>query len=169
MSGSRRPRPGLLIVWHSQTGACEQAAAALAKAASASEIDVRLLHADEADAAAVLDCHCVVVVAAENLAALSGRIKDFFDRSYYPLLGRTAGMPYASVICAGSDGEGAQRQLDRIATGLRWRRVAEPLRLMLQASDAEAILAPKTLSAEQLEACRELGATLSAGLALQIF
>lgn len=166
-----RTTPTLLIVWHSQTGACEQAAHAVAHGARASapDVGVALRHADQADAAAVLACQAVVVVAAENLAALSGRIKDLFDRSYYPLLGRTEGLAFASVICAGSDGEGAQRQLDRIATGLRWRRVAEPLRLMMSAQSTAEILAPKQLSCAQQTRCRELGAALAEGLALGIF
>jgi NAD(P)H-dependent FMN reductase len=160
-------RPRLLIVWHSQTGACEQASACIARAAS--PIDVLRLHADQADAATVLTSAAIVIVAAENLAALSGRIKDFFDRSYYPLLGRTQGLPFASVICAGSDGENAQRQLDRIAQGLRWRRVAAPLRLTVQAQTSEAIQARKRLSAEQKRQCAELGAGLAEGLKLGIF
>ena len=157
----------LLIVWHSQTGACEQAAEHIDRAASG--IAVNRLHADLADAPAVLASSALVVVAAENLASLSGRIKDFFDRSYYPLLGRCEGLPYASVICAGSDGEGAQRQLDRIATGLRWRRVAEPIRLMMRAQTPEAILARKQLDPAQQRQCAELGAALAEGLKLGIF
>ena len=61
----------------------------------------------------------------ENLAALSGAMKEMFDRCYYPCLGKLEGRPYATIICAGSDGENAQRQLDRIATGWRLKRVAE--------------------------------------------
>lgn len=163
--------PRLLVIWHSQTGACEQAARALAGAAASAEpqVAVDLRHADAADAAAVLASSAVVIVAAENLAALSGRIKDFFDRSYYPLLERTQGLPWASVICAGSDGDAAQRQLDRIALGLRWRRVAEPLRLMMAAQTPAAILAPKTLSAPQRVQCEELGAALAAALAMRLY
>ena len=159
--------PRLLVVWHSQTGACEQASEAVANAAA--EIDVLRLHADQANAESVLASSAIAVVAAENLAALSGRIKDFFDRSYYPLLGRTEGLPFASVICAGSDGDGAQRQLDRIALGLRWRRVAEPIRLMMKAQTPEAILARKELSPSQRQQCAELGAGLAEGLKLGIF
>lgn len=164
--GDRR----LLIVWHSQTGACEQASEAVASGAMAVDgIEVVRLHADLADAEAVLGCAAIVIVASENLAALSGRIKDFLDRSYYALLGRTEGLPWASVICAGSDGEGAQRQLDRIALGLRWRRVAEPIRLIMDAQTPQAILAPKRLSPAQRARCSELGAALAEGLRLGIF
>jgi multimeric flavodoxin WrbA len=161
----------LLIVWHSQTGACRQAAAEIAEGAAivGAAPCTLLRHADEATAETLLQCSAIVIVAAENLGALSGRIKDFFDRCYYPALGRCEALPWANVICAGSDGDGAQRQLDRIATGLRWRRVAEPLRLMMHAQTPEAILAPKQLDAMQRQQCRELGAGLAEGLALGIY
>ena len=162
----------LLIIWHSQTGAFEQASAAVAAAARQAQpdLDVLRLHADQCDAEQVLQAQAVVIVAAENLAALSGRIKDFFDRCYYHLLDRTQGLPFASIICAGSDGDGAQAQLDRIALGLRWKRVAEPLRLMMQAQSKQAILAKKTLSAsQQQQQCEQLGQLLAEGLSLEIF
>ena len=59
-----------------------------------------------------------IFCAPENLAAISGVMKDFFDRCYYPVLGRIEGRPYAQMVCAGSDGENAVRQIARIATGL---------------------------------------------------
>lgn len=163
--------PTLLIVWHSQTGACEQAAACIAEAAARSEpgVRVRRLHADQASADDVLRADALVIVAAETLAALSGRIKDFFDRNYYLLLDRCNGRAFASVICAGSDGSAAERQLERIATGLRLRRVAEPVRLMMHAQSAQAILARKQLSAAQRGECEDLGALLASGLALRLF
>ena len=161
----------LLIIWHSQTGACEQASAVLAAAARQAQpkLEVVRLHADDCDANEVLQSQVVVVVAAENLAALSGRIKDFFDRSYYHLLDRTQGLPFANIICAGSDGDSAQAQLDRIALGLRWKRVAEPLRLMMQAQSKQAILAKKSLTALQHKQCADLGQLLAEGLSLGIF
>lgn len=165
------PSPTLLIVWHSQTGACQQAAEACLAGArdAAPDLNIELRHADDCGPAEVLGCGLLLVIAAENLAALSGRIKDFFDRSYYPLLDQVNGLGYASVICAGSDGSQAQRQLDRIATGLRLRRVAEPLRLLMQAQSPEAIQAPKQLDLEQQRLCRELGALLASGLQLGLF
>ena len=105
----------------------------------------------------------------ENLASMSGAMKDFFDRCYYPLLGRIEGRPYATMIAAGSDGSGAERQIERIATGWRLRRVAEGMIVNLGAQTPEAILAPKTVPAEDLSRCRELGAALAEGLAQGIF
>jgi multimeric flavodoxin WrbA len=105
----------------------------------------------------------------ENLAGLSGAMKEFFDRCYYPVLDRIQGRPYAAMICAGSDGTGAARQIARITTGWRLRAIAEPLIVCTQAQTPEAILAEKTLSAEALAPCRELGQALAAGLALGVF
>ena len=105
----------------------------------------------------------------ENLAAMSGLMKDFFDRSYYAVLGRIEGRPYAAMICAGSDGRNAARQLERIATGWRLRSVAETLIVCTQAQTPEAILAPKRLDAAALAPCEELGAAFAAGLALGVY
>ncbi len=85
-------------------------------------------------------------------------MKDFFDRVYYPVLDRINGRPYATIIAAGTDGTGAARQVQRIATGLRLREVAPPLVVRNGAQTPEAILAPKTVPAVDLAQARELGA-----------
>jgi multimeric flavodoxin WrbA len=110
-----------------------------------------------------------IFVTPENLAALAGVMKDFFDRSYYPVLDRVNGRPYAALVCAGSDGHNAVRQIDRICTGWRLKRVSEPLIVCTHAQTPEKILAPKTIAADDLRRCEEIGATVAAGLALGIF
>src|SRR6185503_5702403 len=100
----------------------------------------------------------------ENLAAMSGMMKDFFDRTYYPVLDRIAGRPYATLICAGSDGTNAARQIERIATGWRLEPIADPFIVCTHAQSPEAILSPKQIGAEDLARCEEIGATLAAGL-----
>ena len=105
----------------------------------------------------------------ENLAAMSGMLKDFFDRCYYPVLDRISGRPYASLVCAGSDGAGAARQIARIATGWRLKAVAEPLIVCTHAQTPEAILAAKQISKHDLERCHALGEALAQGLALGVF
>ena len=110
-----------------------------------------------------------IFVCPDNLASMAGVMKDFFDRSYYPVLGRIEGRPYATMICAGSDGDGAARQIARIATGWRLKAVAEPLIVCTHAQTSEAILAPKIIAEADLARCHELGATLAAGLAMGIF
>ncbi|MFN5821257.1 MAG: flavodoxin family protein, partial [Novosphingobium sp.] len=89
--------------------------------------------------------------------------------NYYPLLGQVAGRPYATINTAGSDGHGAQAQLDRIVTGWRLRRVAEPIIVNLAAQTPEAILAPKVVPESALQGAAELGAALAEGLATGVF
>lgn len=131
--------------------------------------DVRLIEAVEATPEILLKADGYLFICPENLASMSGSMKEMFDRSYYPLLGRVEGRPYATAIAAGSDGRGAQAQIDRIVTGWRLKRVAEPLIVNLDAQTPEAILAAKTVPAKSLEKCRELGAALAEGLRLGIF
>ena len=160
----------LLIVYHSLTGGTRQMAeAARAGAAAESGCAVRLLHAAQAGPADVLAADGYVFATPENLAAMSGQLKDFFDRSYYGALDQVNGRPYASLICAGSDGSNAARQIARIATGWRLNAVAEPLILCTHAQTPEAILAPKQMGAADLERCRALGEALAAGLVLGVF
>lgn len=161
----------LLIVWHSRTGGTQQMAhaACAGAAAEGSGVAVRLLPAAQAGASDLLAADGYVFATPENLAAMGGVLKDFFDRTYYAVLERLHGRPYASLVCAGSDGSAAARQIARIATGWRLRAVAEPLIVCTQAQTPEAILAPKHLCAADLERCRALGAALAAGLALGVF
>jgi multimeric flavodoxin WrbA len=100
---------------------------------------------------------------------MSGVMKDFFDRTYYALLERIVGRPYATLICAGSDGSNAARQIERIATGWRLAPIAPPLIVCTHAQTPEAILRQKQIEPADLARCEELGATLGAGLALEIF
>jgi multimeric flavodoxin WrbA len=160
----------LLVVYHSRTGGTQQMAKAVVEGASTEPaVRTRLLRADEAEANVLLDAAGYVFAAPENLAALAGAMKEFFDRTYYPVLGRIEGRPYAALICAGSDGSNALRQLERIATGWRLKPVAPGRIVCTQAQTPEAILAPKRIAAEELAACRETGAALAGGLALGIF
>ena len=158
----------LLIVYHSRTGGSRQMAEAASQAARR-HLPCTLLRAHEANAEHLLAADGYLFVAPENLAALSGEMKEFFDRCYYPVLGRLEGRPYAQMICAGSDGQGAARQLARIATGWRLREVQPPMILCTHAQTPEQILAPKTLSPDQLARAAELGEALAAGLEMGVF
>jgi multimeric flavodoxin WrbA len=160
----------LLIVYHSRTGGTAQMARAAARGARAEpEVRTRLLTAEAARAEDVLAADAYIFAAPENLAALSGTMKEFFDLAYYPVLGRVEGRRYACLICAGSDGANAARQIARIATGWRLEAVAEPLIICTKAQTPETILAEKTLSQEDLAACATLGEAMAAGLAAGIF
>ncbi len=158
----------LLIAYHSRTGGSQKMAEAAADAAR-KEADVVLKAADQAGPDDLLRADGYLFCAPENLAAISGLMKEFFDRSYYPVLGRIEGRPYAQMICAGSDGENAARQIARIATGWRLKEVQPPLIICTHAQTPEAILAAKSIPDAQLDQCRDIGAALGAGLAMGIF
>ena len=157
---------GLAIIWHSRTGASEAMARAVADGAG----DLGLLYAaHDADGDTLLAAAGYVFVCPENLGSMSGIMKEMFDRTYYPLLGRIEGRAYATAIAEGSDGQGAERQIDRIATGWRLRRVAESLIVNLGAQSPETILAQKSVSKEDLERCHDLGKALVEGIRLGIY
>jgi len=164
------PMKRLLIVFHSKTGGTLQMAqAAAAGAGSEPEVAVNFIHAAEAGPDEMLEADAYIFATPENLAMMSGMMKDFFDRTYYPVLDRIVGRPYAIMICAGSDGENAARQIQRIATGWRLKPIAEPIIVCTHAQTPQAILAPKQIGEYDLKRSCELGATLAAGLALGIY
>lgn len=158
----------LLIVYHSKTGGSRQMAQAAYEAARG-EAEVVLKTAAEAGPDDLLAAKGYLFCAPENLAAIAGVMKDFYDRSYYPVLGRIEGRPYAQMVCAGSDGENCARQTARIAQGWRLRPVQEPVIVNLKAQTPEEILAEKTVPEDALARCRELGAALAAGIAMGAF
>lgn len=156
----------LLIIWHSRTGASEALARAAHDAAGAAShcCEAASVHPE------MLLAHAgYLFVCPENLASMSGQMKEMFDRLYYALLGEIEGRAYATIIAAGSDGEGAQRQIERIATGWRLRRVVDPLIVNTCAQTPEEILAPKTLTDRQLAMARDMGQAMGEGLSLGIF
>ncbi|MAU53119.1 MAG: flavodoxin [Roseovarius sp.] len=158
----------LLIVWHSRTGGSRQMAEA-AFAAAKAECTATLKPADDVRPDDLLRADGYIFCAPENLAALSGAMKEFFDRCYYEVLGRIEGRPYALMICAGSDGAGAVRQAARIAQGWRLRPVQEPLIVCTHAQTRDQILGQKTIPEEDLVRCRDLGQALAAGLEMGAF
>lgn len=160
--------PTLLIIWHSRTGAA-QAMAEAAQAAASGECSVRMLPAGDAQSSDLLAAQGYIFVCPENLASMTGAMKEFFDRCYYPVLGQIEGRPYAAMVAAGSDGAGAVRQIERIATGWRLKRIAESLIVCTDAQTAEAIAAVKVLGKSDLASCGELGAMFGAGLAMGVF
>ena len=160
----------LLIVYHTMTGGSAQMAEAARRGAAAeAEVNVKMIPAREATGEDVLAADGYLFVTPENLASMAGVMKDFFDRTYYVALDRIAARPYATLVCAGSDGTNAVRQIDRICTGWRLKAVCEPIIVCTHAQTPEAIVAPKTIPADDLRRCEETGAALAAGLALGIF
>ncbi len=164
----------LLIVWHSRTGAArqlaeqaeEEALEVLKELGETDQVSIKRLHCDQVQVQDLLDSQAYLFCAPENLGSLSGAMKECLDRLYYEVLDLLIGGPYEKLISAGSDGQGALRQLERICTG--WRlELAAPTRIFnFDAQTPEAIQAPKTLSDEQITQAREAGGYLAALLCL---
>jgi multimeric flavodoxin WrbA len=160
----------LLIVYHSMTGGTQQMAQAAAAGARLEPgVAVSLLRAAEASPEAVLGADGYIFATPENLAGISGMMKDFFDRTYYPAFERINGRAFLTLICAGSDGHNAAQQIERIAAGWRLKPIADPYIVCTHAQTPEEILKPKRIEAACLARCEELGRTLASGLALGIF
>ncbi len=160
----------LLITYHSKTGGTRQMAEAAAEAACDEDgVETIFKRAEEAGPDDLLGADGYIFAAPENLAAIAGVMKDFYDRCYYPVLGKLEGRPYAQMVCAGSDGENAVRQTARIAQGWRLKIAQEPIIVCTHAQTSEEILSEKTIPEEDLKRCRGLGAAMAAGLAMGVF
>jgi multimeric flavodoxin WrbA len=121
------------------------------------ELSVRQLPALEAGTEDLLWAHGLLLATPEHFGYMSGALKHFFDRTFYPVEGKVIGLPYALMVSAGNDGAGAVSSVERIALGYRWKKIAEPL------------VARGELTPEQLGHCRELGQLLAAGIAMDVF
>ncbi|WP_258868130.1 flavodoxin family protein [Alkalilimnicola ehrlichii] len=152
---SMSQRKRLLIVAHAPSPNTEQLVNAVLRGARHPDIDnVEALHIPplEANADDVLNADGIILGTTENLGYMSGALKDFFDRIYYPCLEHTEGLPYALYVRAGHDGTGTRRAVDTIVTGLRWRAAQDPLILRGKFENSF------------IEQCEELGMYLAAGL-----
>lgn len=148
----------LLIVYHTQSGNTEKLAeAAYRGACEAEDVGTRLLRAYDVTLQDLIHCDALLIGSPENFGYMSGGIKDFFDRTFYPAQDYRLNLPYALFISCGNDGTGAVRQIDRIMTGYPMRKVAEP------------IICPGEMRPAYLEQCEELGMTIAMGLGMGIF
>ena len=148
----------LLLVYSSQSGHTEaMARAACEGAQSVDEIELRCLKAFDAGLDDLLWANGLLIGTPENFGYMSGAVKDFLDRTYYPAQGKVSGLPYAVFISAENDGSGAVRALERIALGYGWNKISEALIFKGELDDAA------------LARCRELGEGMAMGLASGIF
>jgi multimeric flavodoxin WrbA len=148
----------LLIVFHSQSGSVERMAEAVLQGASREpQVEVRTARALAAGLDDLLWADALILGTPENFGYMSGALKDFFDRTFYPAQGVVRSLPYALFVKAGNDGSGAVTSIERIARGYPLKAVAEP------------VIVRGELGKGDLERCEELGQTLAAGLALGIF
>ncbi|HTD74895.1 MAG TPA: NAD(P)H-dependent oxidoreductase [Steroidobacteraceae bacterium] len=160
----------LLIVYHSMTGGTLQMAQAAAGGArSEGGVRVSLQRAADAGAEDVLAADGYIFATPENLAGMSGMMKDFFDRTYYAAFEKINGRAFLTLVCAGSDGRNAVQQIERIAMGWRLKSIAEPYIVCTHAQTPEQILQAKKIGLQELNRCEELGKTMAGGLAMGIF
>ncbi len=145
----------LLIVAHVPSDNTRRLRDAVVKGATGPDIsgvELRTLIPFEAKPDDVLWADAIILGTTENLGYMSGALKDFFDRIYYPCLELTQGKPYAAYIRAGHDGTGTKRGIETIVTGLRWRAARDPLICRGEWQEAFA------------GQCEELGALMAASL-----
>jgi multimeric flavodoxin WrbA len=150
----------ILIVTHmpsSNTQALTDAVLAGTRHEDFIGIDVRIAQALEAGSEEVIDTDAIILGTTENFGYMSGGMKDFFDRIYYPCLERTQSLPFSMFIRGGNDGTGAQSSIERIVKGLAWKPVQEPL------------ICCGPWQNSFLDQCEELGMTMAAGLEAGIF
>ncbi len=147
----------LLIIANTPSPNTLQLRTAVAMGASSAEIEPIVLTPFEAQPEHILQAGALILGTTENFGYMSGAVKDFFERIYYPCLEHTQGLPIALYVKAGNDGSGALTSMERIILGLRWRQVQAPL--MMQGE----------VKPEFFEACTELGAGMAEGLKLGIF
>jgi hypothetical protein len=150
----------LLVVAHAPSANTEQMRDAVVAGARSPEVEgveTLVLSPFATRPEHVLAARAVILGTTENLGYMSGALKDFFDRCYYPCLEKTQGLPYALYVRAGHDGTGTRRGVETIVTGLRWRRIQEPLICRGPWRDAF------------LDECRELGLLVAAGLEAGMF
>jgi len=148
----------LLILYHSQSGNTERLAQAVYRGAQQeADVDTRIVRAFDADLQDLVTSDGVIFGTPENFGYMSGAIKDFFDRTYYPAQEQEMNLPYALFISAGNDGSGAVREIDRILLGYPMKKVADPVVVQGEITEAD------------IERCEELGLNLAAGLAFGIY
>ena len=148
----------LLIVYHTGGVKTAQMGAAIERGARGEEnVNVVVKRCAEAGPEDVLAADGLILGTPENFGYMSGMMKDFLERVFYPCEGKVSGRPYALFVGAGQDGSGAVASVERIVTGLRLEKKSEP------------IVGLKELTPEILGKCEQLGATFAAGLALGVF
>jgi multimeric flavodoxin WrbA len=148
----------LLIVFHSQSGGAQRMADAVARGARRADgVEVRDVRALDATLDDLLWAEAVIFGTPENFGYMSGALKDFFDRTFYPAQGKVSQLPYALFVKAGNDGTGAVTSVERIARGYPLKKISDALVVRGDVGD------------DDVTRCEELGETVAAGLALGIF
>lgn len=158
MNDASQTQKNLLIISHSQSGKTQAMSRAVLQGCQQEPTVTTLaLHARDADLQNLLWAHAVLFGTPENFGTMSGMLKDFFDRTFYPAQPYQLNLPYALFIGAGNDGTGASKDIQRIAKGYPLRQVSDP------------VICRGDLDASHLSACNDLGLTMAMGLEMGIF
>lgn len=148
----------LLIIYHSQGGNTKKLAEACFEGIiEKQEVAVYFKKALGTTLQDIENCDGLIIVTPEYFGTMSGAVKDFFDRTYYPAREKGINLPFALIICCENEGEGTQRDIEKIAKGYILRKNLETL-----------IIKEKEIETRIQEA-KEFGQTFAAGLALGIF
>ena len=151
-------RKRLLIVYHSHTGHTAALSEAVERGARRqSDLSIQRKQAQNTQISDLLACDGLLLGTPENFGSMSGILKDFFERTYYPCEGLRQGLPYALFISAGNDGTGAEREIQRIARGYGFRQITETL------------IVRGSLTAADIAQAETLGESMATGLSLGIF
>lgn len=147
----------LLVIYHTQgVRTTQMAEAVMQGATTVEETETTLKRAFDTTADDLIAADAVIFGTPENFGYMSGALKDFFDRTFYLCENKVDAKPYAIFVCAGNDGRGAVFNIERICTGLKMKKVFEP------------VVAVKVNMPEDLAKAHELGATLAAGIAFGV-
>lgn len=150
----------LLIVYHSQSGTTSRMADAVIRGARSPDVDgvdVRVKTALEADADDLIWADAFILGTPENFGYMSGALKYFLDRVFYPCENKINGKPWAVFVRAGNDGSGTIAAVRRILSGLAVKEIQEP------------VLIAGEFDESRLVECEELGLTIATGLEAGIF
>jgi multimeric flavodoxin WrbA len=154
------PAPRILLIYGGHAGGrtLQMVEAVTAGILMSDEpVELRARPALDADADDLLWAQALLIGTPEHFGYMSGAVKDFMDRTFYPVEGRVEGLPYAIFVSAGNDGTGAVNSIERIALGYKWKKVAE------------AVIVKGEIDEEARQRCTELGQILASGLTLGIF
>ena len=153
----------LLIVRHSRSGSTDRLVDAflegteLALEEAPGTVVVAVLGCFDAGPDDVMAADGLVLATPANFGYMSGAMKDFFERIYYPCLDQTVGRPYFLMVKGDTDTSGAIASVERIVAGLQWKAVLPSITVVGDFTDSD------------LELAADRGATLCAGLGAGVF
>lgn len=151
--------PRLLVVHHTPSPSTQSMLEVVLDGARTDElegIEVVVRPALVAAEVEVMEADGYVLGTPANIGYMSGALKHFFDRIYYPCLDATPKRPYGLFVHGNSDTGGAVNAIGSITKALDWRPAAEPVTVIGE------------VSGDDLDALWNLGATVAASLVADV-